>query len=130
MPALECLLKVLRIPFQKKKSSDEIHEVPRMPQVFNTLCRLVLLEVSSDPNAASFWEGLRTDIADTITEIANQGVQEIKDAEPSSEDKLLYGTEMALPLLRFFKNGNRNLKAFADSYVPTTLCRMLTDEGL
>lgn len=37
---------------------------------------------------------------------------------------------MALPLLRFFKNGNRNLKAFADSFVPQTICRLLTDEGL
>lgn len=43
---------------------------------------------------------------------------------------MLYGSEMALPLLRFFKNGNRNLKAFAESYVPSTLCRMLTDQGL
>jgi hypothetical protein len=46
------------------------------------------------------------------------------------EDKLLYGAEMALPLLRFFKNGNRNLKAFANSFVPETLCRMLTEEGV
>jgi hypothetical protein len=37
---------------------------------------------------------------------------------------------MALPLLRFFKNGNRNLKAFANSFVPETLCRMLTEEGV
>jgi hypothetical protein len=37
---------------------------------------------------------------------------------------------MALPLLRFFKNGNRNLKAFSESYVPSTLCRMLTEEGV
>jgi hypothetical protein len=36
---------------------------------------------------------------------------------------------MALPLLRFFKNGNRNLKAFAQSFVPETLCRLLTEEG-
>lgn len=37
---------------------------------------------------------------------------------------------MALPLIRFFKNGNRNLKAFAESYVPVTLCRLLTEEGV
>lgn len=76
------------------------------------------------------WEQLRTEIADTITEIAKQGVQEIKEAEPTTEDKLLYGSEMALPLLRFFKNGNRNLKAFAESFIPETLCRMLTEEGV
>lgn len=98
-----------------------------MPQVFNNLCALLLLEISTEQgqDVAIYWESLRTDIADTFTEIANQGVQEIKDAEPSTEDKLLYGAEMALPLLRFFKNGNRNLKAFANSYVPTNLCMML-----
>jgi hypothetical protein len=37
---------------------------------------------------------------------------------------------MALPLLRFFKNGNRNLKAFAESYVPSTICRLLTEDGV
>lgn len=37
---------------------------------------------------------------------------------------------MALPLLRFFKNGNRNLKGFAESYVPSTICRLLTEEGV
>lgn len=132
MAALERLLKVLRIPFQKHKSSDELLEVPKMPQVFNNLCSLLLLEVTQDKNSDEgiFWESLRTDIADTFTEIANQGVQEIKDAEPSTEDKLLYGTEMALPLLRFFKNGNRNLKAFAESFVPTTLSKMLSLEGM
>jgi hypothetical protein len=51
------------------------------------------------------------DIADTITAFASQGVKEVKEAEPTSEDKLMYGVDMALPLLRFFKNGNRNLRA-------------------
>lgn len=37
---------------------------------------------------------------------------------------------MALPLVRFFKNGNRNLKAVANSFVPDTLCRMLTEEAV
>ena len=74
-----------------------------MPNVFNKLCELILLQCSEQGNDIAYcWEALRTEIADTITEIANQGVQEIKDAEPSTEDKLLYGTEMALPLLRFF----------------------------
>jgi len=31
------------------------------------------------------------DISDTITEIASQGVKEVKEAEPTAEDKLLYG---------------------------------------
>jgi len=37
---------------------------------------------------------------------------------------------MALPLLRFFKNGNLNLKAFDKSYVPVTLCRILSGDGI
>lgn len=98
-----------------------------MPLVFNNMCHLILLEVGTHNNElAQAWESTRTDIADTITDIANQGVQAIKDAEPTTEDKLLYGSEMALPLLRFFKNGNRNLKAFAVSYVPSILCRLLS----
>lgn len=73
MPALERLLKVLRIPFQKHKSSDELLEVPKMPMVFNTLCRLILLEVldEQENDMAFAWESLRTDIADTLTSIAN-----------------------------------------------------------
>lgn len=77
MPALERLLKVLRIPYQKHKSSDELLEVPKIPQVFNTLCQLILLEITDSDNEsdyAAMWESLRTDIADTFTEIANQGV--------------------------------------------------------
>ena len=103
-----------------------------MPLVFNNLSHLILLEVTSESHSdiGQVWESIRTDIADTITEIANQGVQAVKDAEPTSEDKLLYGAEMALPLLRFFKNGNRNLKAIADSSVPETLCRLLSEEGV
>jgi hypothetical protein len=130
MSALERLLRVLRIPFQKLKSSDELTEVRKMPAFFNRLCDLLLLQCPESGDVAICWESLRTDIADTITEIANQGVQEIKDAEPTSEDKLLYGTEMALPLLRFFQNGNRNLKAFRESQVPATLCKMLEQDSL
>ena len=68
------------------------------------------------------WDVTMADIADTITEIASQGVQEVKDAEPTSEDKLIHGIDMSLPLLRFFKNGNRNLKAIMNSQVPQTIC--------
>jgi len=44
-----------------------------MPQVFNNLCALLLLEMSteSSQDVAIYWESIRTDIADTFTEIAN-----------------------------------------------------------
>jgi hypothetical protein len=44
--------------------------------VFNNLCMLLLLEVTEEKGSdeAIYWESLRTDIADTFTEIANQGV--------------------------------------------------------
>ena len=64
------------------------------------------------------WDVTMADIADTLTEIASYGVAAIKDAEPTSEDKLIHGIDMALPLLRFFKNGNRNLKVMYSSHVP------------
>lgn len=46
-----------------------------MPLVFNNMCHLILLEVGKrGTELAQVWESTRTDIADTITEIANQGV--------------------------------------------------------
>ena len=72
---------------------------------------------------------LRSDIADTITEIASQGVKEIKDAEPSAEDKLLYGQEMALPLLRFYKNGNRNMKVIHETTVAASITELLMEQS-
>ena len=74
MSALERLLRVLRIPFQKLKSSDELTEVAKMPGFINRLCDLLLLQCPESGDIAICWESLRTDIADTITEIANQGV--------------------------------------------------------
>lgn len=70
---------------------------------------------------------LRGDIADTITEIASQGVKEIKEAEPTSEDKLLYGQDMALPLLRFYKNGNRNMKVIFETAVAASITELLME---
>lgn len=48
-----------------------------MPLVFNEICQLILLEVDGEHESdlAAVWESLRTDLADTITEISNQGVQ-------------------------------------------------------
>ena len=62
--------------------------------------------------------------------MASQGIQEIKDQEPTEEEKIIYGAENASPLQRLYKEGNRNLKAFADSTVPDTLVILLSDEAV
>lgn len=54
----------------------------------------------------------------------------MKDAEPTEEDKMIHGPENASPLQRLFKEGNRNLKAFADSDVPATLVKLLSADGV
>jgi hypothetical protein len=100
-----------------------MNEVPKMEILLNSLCNLFLVQVDhNDHQVFMDWDVTMADIADTLTEIASQGVQEVKDAEPTSEDKLIHGIDMALPLLRFFKNGNRNLKAIMNSQVPQTIC--------
>lgn len=75
------MLKVLKIPYQKHKSSDELNEVDKLPLVFNELCQLMMLEITAhdeanaeDQEIAMAWDCIRTLIADTITEIASQGV--------------------------------------------------------
>ena len=62
--------------------------------------------------------------------MASEGISEIKEAEPTEEDKIIFGTENASPLQRLFKEGNRNLKAFANSNVPATLVSLLSDEAV
>jgi len=63
VPALVSLLEVINIPFQLAKSSDELKEVQKMPEVLNSLCDLVLFEVEleSDPegNLTADWETAR-----------------------------------------------------------------------
>lgn len=62
--------------------------------------------------------------------MASEGIQEIKDQEPSEEEKIIYGPEKASPLQRLFVEGNRNLKAFANSTVPATIVDLLSDESV
>ena len=63
MPALVSLLEVINIPFQKEKSSDELKEVQKMPDVLNSLCDLILFEVDveADPEGtlSTEWESAR-----------------------------------------------------------------------
>lgn len=63
MPALSSLLEVLNIPFQKKRSSDELTIRAKIPNVLNALCDLILYEidVESDPEGTltTDWEYTR-----------------------------------------------------------------------
>ena len=135
MAALVSLLEVLNIPFQKEKSSDELREVAKIPDVLNALCDLILFEISveqaeHDESLVTDWEFARQEIANTLTNIASQGIEDIKDKEPSEEEKMIYGATNASPMQRLFKEGNRNLKAFAVSNVPSTLVGLLSEEAV
>ena len=125
---------MLSIPFVKEKSSDELKEVPKVPLVLDSLCELIQFEVSleSDPEGQIIgdWEFARQEIANCLTTLASEGIQEIKDQEPTEEEKIIYGPENASPLQRLYKEGNRNLKAFNGSIVPATLVSLLSDESV
>ena len=132
IPALVALLEVLSIPFVKKKFSDENLQVIKMTLVLNSLCDLIQYEVSleSDPDGTIIgdWEYARQEIANCLTTLASEGIQDIKDAEPTEDEKIIYGPENASALQRLYKDGNRNLREFAKSNVPATLVHLLTDE--
>ena len=132
IPALVALLEVLSIPFVKKKFSDENLQVIKMTLVLNSLCELIQYEVSleSDPDGTIIgdWEYARQEIANCLTTLASEGIQDIKDAEPTEDEKIIYGPENASALQRLYKDGNRNLREFAKSNVPATLVHLLTDE--
>ena len=64
IPALVALLKVLQIPCSKDRSSDELHEVPKLSMVFNSFCNLLSYEIKEeegkeDLNASAEWECAR-----------------------------------------------------------------------
>lgn len=63
IPALVALLKVLQIPCEKEKSSDELKEVPKLSLVFDSFCNLLSFEIKSDQddeiNASIEWEAAR-----------------------------------------------------------------------
>lgn len=46
MSAVTALLEVLKVPFEKEKSSDENKQVPNMPVLFNSICPLLRYEIS------------------------------------------------------------------------------------
>lgn len=48
MPAVLQILEVLKVPFEKEKSSDENKQVPNLPILFNALCPLLRYELPRD----------------------------------------------------------------------------------
>ena len=67
--ALAALLKVLQIPCVKDKSSDELYEVPKLSQVFNSFCNLLSYDIRNDAvddATCVEWENARQELATTI----------------------------------------------------------------
>lgn len=132
--ALHKILEVLKVPFVKELASDELSQVPNMPLAFNALCLLIRMEVplSADDeisdSEAEFMgqlEAVQCEIANTISMIASEGVDAIKEQEASLEDKMLYGAASS-PMKRLYEKGTRNLIAISNSEVPETLTSLLS----
>ena len=83
------LLEVLKLPIMKEKSSDETKQVPNLPVVFNALCPLLRYNIQIEETGEDVdlgqvvaeFEKVCEEIANTISMIASQGVQEIKDQQ-------------------------------------------------
>ena len=86
--AIFSILDVLKLPFEKELASDELSQVPNMPLVFNSLSQLIKLEipVAADedipPADVEFLlqvEQVQIEICNTISAIAQEGVEDIKE---------------------------------------------------
>jgi hypothetical protein len=77
------------MPIMKEKSSDETKQVPNLPVVFNALCPMLRYNIPIEETAEDFdlgqvvaeFEKVCEEIANTISMVASQGVQEIKDQQ-------------------------------------------------
>jgi uncharacterized protein YgbK (DUF1537 family) len=125
-------LDVLKVPFVKEISSDELTQVPNMPMVFDALCLLLKMqiqipqeEISSDvADSLQALDRAQCEIANTISVIASEGVNEIKEQEASIEDKLLFGSTSS-PMKRLYEKGTRNLIAISNSQVADALVNLI-----
>jgi len=129
------LLEVCKIPFQKEKASDELHQVPFLPTFFNSLCEYLKFEYvvpeDREPTEEELglmeeFEVIKQEVAKVVAAIASDGVQEIKDKEATLEDKMMYGSETSA-LQRLYSNGNRNLVGISKSNMPETLVNILAN---
>ena len=131
--ALTSLLDVLKVPFVKELASDELSQVPNMPLAFNALCLILKMELnlpeaemsSDDIESLQQLDNARCEIANTISVIASEGINEIKEQEASIEDKMLFGAASS-PMKRLYEKGTRNLIAISKSEVPESLVQLLT----
>lgn len=121
------------MPFQKELASDELSQVPNMPLVLNSLCRLIKMQVQVQEDEDLDQEEIdlllqieqaQCEICNTISVIAQEGISAIREQEASIEDKMLYGTSSS-PMKRLYEKGTRNLIAISKSEVPETLVSIL-----
>lgn len=133
--ALLSILDVFKVPFVKELASDELSQVPNMPIAFNALCVLLKTDIQSgipDDEEISMeeqeyllqFDSAKCEIANTISILASEGIDKIKDQEASIEDKMLYGSASS-PMKRLYEKGTRNLIAISKSEVPETLVSIL-----
>lgn len=134
IPALMSMLTVLKVPFIKELASDELSQVPNLPMAFNSLCLLLKMELEFNEveitqevaEQLQQLDAAKCEIANTISIIASEGVEEIKQQEASIEDKMLFGSTSS-PMKRLYERGTRNLIAISKSDVPNTLVAQITN---
>ena len=110
VPSLLNFIDLLKVPFNKEKSSDENNHVPKLPQLFNALCPLLK------------YDSVCAQIADLIQNFASFGIKELREKESTDEDKAMSGNES-----RLYKNGTRNLIGISKSDIPETLVNLLAE---
>lgn len=75
-PALLNFLRVLEVPFNKQKSSDETNYVPLLSVYFTSLCPLLRLEGS---NSLINYDAICAAVGDLIISMAKSGVTIVRD---------------------------------------------------
>jgi len=86
--ALLSILDVLKVPFVKELASDELSQVPNMPMAFNALCLLLKTEIPipeegdisiEESEFLMQFDQAKCEIANTISVLASEGVDDIKE---------------------------------------------------
>ena len=118
MGPLLSLLQLCKKPFEKELSSDENVHVPNLPIFLNALCNLIRCgelpqkDPSSatpnpelDPNSEEFDNDvLIIQATSVVSNIASDGVRDIKEMEESLAQKKIFGNKHS-PLMRLYLNG-------------------------
>ena len=76
--AIQALLEVLKVPFEKEKASDESKQVPNMPILFNALCPLIRYEIPSESDEdiaiVQKYDKICVEVANVVTAVASYGI--------------------------------------------------------